>query len=500
MMTDEILIKNLIKQGESNQLEFKEFPHKESVAKAICGFLNAEGGIVLIGVMDDKKVVGLKDSDKVIDELKRYLLSSIIPEAPITFSLESIDNREIVSVKVWNGSKAPYVYNNNIYVRVGSQTKQATPNHISKLIVERQKTELHWERQLCIGITFEDLDEYEIRNTIRDLNKLGRGKIFEEKQTIEFLSYYGLYQNGNFTNAAVVLFAKEPARYLPQCRVRLSVINNKKTSNNYSYDRILEGNLFRDIEEIIQFFEVNIAVRSQFRNDKWKRKDFSFPKLALREGIMNALIHRDYSNISGSVLIVFYSNRLEITNYGELPRELKPSDLAKNHLSLPRNPDIAHVCFIRGWIEKIGRGTVKIIEDCEEKGFPKPIWNSKSGITSLTFPEVTLTASRREDVIKEVINEMVDRQSDAALIVGITTRFYPSVILNLKKIVRLIYDSNNGVSIEDCMKKTKKSKTSIYKYLEILRIYGLIVFEKGTINTRYFLTKNAKKEIEEASY
>jgi len=203
---------------------------------------------------------------------------------------------------------------------------------------------------------------------------------------MDFLSRYGLYQNGNLTNAAVVLFAKEPARYIPQCRVRLTVYSSSKTGVAFDYDRLLEGNLFDNIDNIIQFFETNIGLTSQFEKQKWQRIDKPrYPIQALREGVLNALMHRDYSNVSGSATISIYPDKLEITNYGELPKELKTSDLKRNHLSLPRNPDIAHVSFLRGWIEKIGRGTLKIVEDCKEAGMREPRWTSKSGFTTLTF-------------------------------------------------------------------------------------------------------------------
>lgn len=205
-----------------------------------------------------------------------------------------------------------------------------------------------------------------------------------------FLKYYGLYQNGYLTNAAIILFAKNPAKYCPQSRVRLTVFKDNKTGKEYYYDKIFEGNIFKIVEEITQFFEVNIGISSQFNQNNWKRKDTTFPKIALREGLLNALIHRDYSNVSGSVNIEFYPDRLEIINYGNLPHELKLSDLKKNHLSLPRNPDIAHISFIRNWIEKIGRGTLKIIEDCKEKELPTPKWETGNGFTKIIFPQITL--------------------------------------------------------------------------------------------------------------
>lgn len=284
-MSNEQLIKNLIKQGESGQLEFKEVVRKEEIAKTLCAFLNAEGGTVLLGVKDDGEIIGIDNAEKHEMELKQYLFQSIIPEVPVTVSTEKIGTKEILSIKVWNGSKPPYIFNGEIFFRHGSKTLKASSTDISNLITERQKTELHWERQPALGIGIDDLDELEIRKTIQDLNKYGRGKQFNENEIEDFLTYYSLYRDGHLTNAAVILYAKEPAKYLPQSRIRLTVFNDSKTSDSYSYDKVFEGNLFRNIEDILQFFEVNIATKSKFTEKKWLREDVTYPKFALREGL-----------------------------------------------------------------------------------------------------------------------------------------------------------------------------------------------------------------------
>ena len=105
---------------------------------------------------------------------------------------------------------------------------------------------------------------------------------------------------------------------------------------------------------------------------------------ALREGVMNALVHRDYSS-SGSITISILPDSLQISNPGGLPEGLKPADLKRDHPSVPRNPDIAHVCFLRGFIEKVGRGTQRIVEDCREARLHDPKWQSSSLETILTF-------------------------------------------------------------------------------------------------------------------
>jgi ATP-dependent DNA helicase RecG len=493
-MNDEQLIKKLIKQGEGEQLEFKEAVRKEDIAKTLCSFLNSNGGIVLIGVQADGKIIGVQDAEKQEEELKKYLFTSIIPEAPVTVSKEVVGNKNILLAKVWNGSKPPYVFSGTIYFRKGGNTAKATPNDISELIAERQKNELHWERRPALGIEIKDLDELEIKRTLKDLAQFGRGRVFLEKQIEEFLTYYGLYENGNLTNAAVVLFAKEPTRYLPQCRVRLTVLKGTKASDQFSYDRVLEGNLFRNIEEILQFFEVNIAVRSRFSDKKWKRIDNPFPKLALREGLMNALIHRDYSSVSGSAIIAFYPDHLEITNFGELPSELKPADLARNHLSLPRNPDIAHICFLRAWIEKIGRGTIKMIEDCEEKGFPKPTWQSKSGVTTLIFQKITVTA-KIDDTVSDTVSDTVNHAVKDAVKKKKIGAVSDAVSDTLIDIVNHLATNEEGVSITELIKKTNKSSATVKRYLQTLKAARLIEFKGAAKTGKYFVNKSVLGKI-----
>jgi ATP-dependent DNA helicase RecG len=491
-MKEEQLITDLIKQGESEQLEFKQSDRPEAIASAVCAFLNANGGIVLIGVSDNGEVIGVRQADKLQWKLSKFLVEEIIPEAPVTVSIEYVNNKTILLVKVWNGSKPPYIFRNTIYFRKGSHTLKAKPIDISRLIIERRKTELHWERQLTLGVDIGDLDDLAIRNTLRDLEGSGRGKSFAFNEVEAFLTYYGLYQNGHLTNAAVALFGREPARYFPQFRVRVTVFTDSKSGDTFSYDRILEGNLFRNIEEILQFFDVSLGVKSRFRDQNWQREDRPFPKAALREGLMNALIHRDYANVSGSVLVGFYPNRLEIVNYGELPPELTPADLFRNHLSLPRNPDIAHICFLRGWIEKIGRGTVKMIEDCRAKGYPEPSWQSRGGVTTLTFPGITVATGSGEtasETVNDTVIEIVNDTVTDAVKREETEVLNQGMINALVEVLRVVAGAASGVPLSLLMEKTGKSRPTVMRYLQLLKRLDLVKFSGAAKTGKYYLTE-----------
>ena len=124
---------------------------------------------------------------------------------------------------------------------------------ISKLIRNRQATDLHWERQLALGVGVDDLDHDEINKTIVHIGE--SEKLGEDDSVVNFLTNYGLFYNGQPTNSAVILFAKNPTRFVPQSRVRLSFLENGKTDDKFLDDKILEGNLFKNIDVIQGFFE-----------------------------------------------------------------------------------------------------------------------------------------------------------------------------------------------------------------------------------------------------
>lgn len=384
-MKSEKIITSLIKQGESNQLELKSKASENAVAKIVCGFLNAEGGRLLIGVDENGIIIGVENAGNLAKQLGSFLLNAIVPEAMIVVTTVEINNKVVLLVEVVEGAKKPYIFDGVIYYRAGTQTRPANSAELLNLIHNRSQAEAHWERQSALGVESEDLEYTEIKNTLNYIKETGRVKIQVDNEDA-FLKHYGLLQNGNLTNAALVLFAKEPTRFLPQCRVRITVFSTDKTGERYEFDRILEGNLFQNVEEIQKIFETILGNYSTFSSESWVRKDRpKYPLLALREGVLNALIHRDYSNVSGGVSISIYPDRLEISNYGELPDELKVNDLKRNHPSLPRNPDIAHIFFLRGLIEQIGRGTLYILDYCQKAGLRTPQWVSKSGMTTLTF-------------------------------------------------------------------------------------------------------------------
>jgi ATP-dependent DNA helicase RecG len=495
-MKTEQLIKDLLKQDESGQLEFKEVVRKDAIGKTICGFLNNEGGQLLIGIADNKEIKGIKDANKWQFEIEQYLIKEIVPEAPVMVSVENYGNKQLLLIKVWEGSKQPYIFNGSIYYRRNDRTIQASSKEISGLIHKRQETEIHWERQAALGVELEDLDIDEIKKTMDAAFSDNKMKDIK-KEPIEFLSYYGLFQNGNFTNAAVVLFAKKPSRFIPQARVRVAFLDHGKTGDVFKDDQLLEGNLFKNIEAIQNFFEKHLSFSRKFENNNWKRKDdYVFPMAALREGVMNALVHREYGLVSSALSIIIYNDKLEITNSGKSP--FKQSELKKNHLSMPYNPDIAHIVFLRGYIEKIGRGTLKIIDACKQAGIKAPVWEIGEQTVKLTFFSDVKLGGVIEGATKgankgttEGANEGAVEGAIEGAIEGVTKGVKDKLAILLSAIA-----ANEGNRVPEYKEATGLPDSSMERYIKQLKDAGLIEFKGEAAHTGgYYLTKKMKSKL-----
>lgn len=377
---------DLLSEGEGEKVEFKKtIPPGESVAKILCAFLNQRGGRLVVGVDEHGRQIGIPNADEAIQTLNENLKGLITPQPLWSADKIEIDGRDFVIFEVSEGMDKPYVTQGGVYVRKGERVAAATRDEISSLISKRALAGDRWERQIAMGVAVEDLDEALIRETAAMALSTGRwqGDVHDPKS---FLYSLGLLTHSDITNAGVVLFGTKVARWFPQVRIRFVIMPTGKTGDAYEDDATFEGNLFAIAKEAFQrLTRYTGTLRTTFQHTALQREEVrEYPPSAIREAVMNSIIHRDY-NRSGSILIAMLPTSLKISNPGGLPRELTVADLKKDHPSVPRNPDIAHVCYLRGLIEKIGRGTQRIVEDCRRNHLRDPKWTSSESETTLTF-------------------------------------------------------------------------------------------------------------------
>jgi ATP-dependent DNA helicase RecG len=375
----------LLQSSEDEFLEFKDAPSPEVIARAISAFLNSKGGRLILGVRDRGHVTGISNVEQTKARIEKEVPRLITPAAPWTVEAFEIGGKNVIIVEVPTGADQPYVTNGAVYLRRGEKIETATRDEMTSIIMKRVEVSQRWERQMVLGADTDDLNLELIRETIRLAKKAERwsGK---DDDVEGFLASLGLSESGGITNAALLFYGKKLSRFIPQAGVRLLVSPAGKSGGRYVLDKWFDANLIELATDIPKALAPYTGgVESTFSEESWQREDrLRYPSLALREGILNALVHRDYA-LTGSVLISIQAKTLEITNPGKLPDHLKPADLKKDHLSTPRNPDLAHLSFLHGLIEKVGRGTQKILAECRQARLRDPKWVSSGASTSLTI-------------------------------------------------------------------------------------------------------------------
>jgi ATP-dependent DNA helicase RecG len=381
------LVKKQIRQGEGVGTEFKiDIRDLDAIAKTVCAFLNTRGGTVFCGVDDHGRLVGIDAARDHLRAIHALLLQVITPKALFTVNVDDEDGKAIISIEVPEGKDRPYVFAGSVYVRQGGATRMADAIALREMVQSKSLEAERWERRPSMAMEEDDLDREEVRRTAREAKASGKFSFPENGDDISILKALAVYTARGLTQAADVLFAENPALRHPQTRVRVTRFASDKGGDAYLDDRLLHGPLVKVFEEVFGIVSQHVRWESNFQEGALRREDRpEYPFEALREGLVNAFAHRDYSGFSGGVSVGIYPGRIEIWNSGHLPEGLKPGDLSRNHPSLPTNPDIAHVLYLRGLMERIGRGTQKIINACRELDLPSPKWLDRATGVTLTL-------------------------------------------------------------------------------------------------------------------
>lgn len=373
----------LLKQREGQTLEFINRYNVEHILRTVCAFANGEGGRILVGVDERGRPHGVPQADKLMAQLQHALFERLQPPVICTVNVVTDEDRRLLLLEVAPGADGPYTAADVIYVRAGDVTRKARSEDVVAL-VNRLTNIPRWEARPNISCAPEDLDQEELLRTVKQANQYRFTEL--PTQTGALLDSLYLIRGGALTNAAVVLFAKDASRFLPQTRAR-AVHYADLTREEMLDNKTFSGHTFALLAQLIGFLHTNLALTSSLGGtDELTRKDqATYPLPALREGLVNALMHRDYSRIDGGISLTIYPNRLEIWNSGALPEGVTLTSLREGGISHPRNPDLAQVLLLRGLAERLGIGGRRILEACRALGMPDPEWEERAGGVQLTL-------------------------------------------------------------------------------------------------------------------
>ena len=383
------LVAEIIRMGESEKVAW--LPPKaelETVGKTVCGMLNQQGGKVLLGVASGGMPVGLPDADARRRELNPFLMEKLVQRPLLSISLEVDKGREFLLIEIPPGSDKPYSFERKIWVRVGRQTLRASEDESAAMIERSAVRESRWGREPVPGFAIEDCDESELAEARREIASAGRFGIEVPEEPETLLRRLYLMSSGQMTNSAMVLFARDPFVWSPNQALRIVLYGAGETQNRALHEETLVGPAVRILRKAVAAIQQHTGFTSRFRPDRLERDDRPpYALFALREGLVNAMVHRDYEALSGQLRVEIFPDRLVIQNPGSLPEGWTERDIVTKDESHPTNPDIARVFFLRKLMERLGLGGRKLAESCKELKAKPPVWKASGGVVSLTlFP------------------------------------------------------------------------------------------------------------------
>lgn len=394
---------DIIEDGESSQVEFVASPDAlEHVARAACAMLNTRGGTVIVGYDESSNTAGTVSQQKA-KKLEKYLREEITPQVPFSVCLDEIDQGQVITVEVPKGSDRPFVFEGSVYTRKGASVVKADAQTMRQMVDDDTRDGPRWERLSSPSISLDELDEKLVARTINSAIKKRGLEFVDRTDHAQVLQELALSQFGQLTNAADVVFGKKVALRHPQIRVRAVTYETDRAAD-FVDEQLFEGPALTLVDVVMTFLRRHVAIANEFKPDQIARETKpSYPFYSLREGLVNALAHRDYSSFSGSVSVSVYPQQIQIWNTGKLPKGLTPRKLVlAEHDSVLVNPDIAHVFFLNEFMERLGRGTFNIVQECREFQMHAPKWENTGAGVRLTFHAATSSI--------DAIDELNDRQ------------------------------------------------------------------------------------------
>ena len=376
---------------ESETVELKEIV-VDDIKKEIVAFANSAGGVLYIGVADDGSIAGVENPDGTTQQIVNMVRDSIKPDITLFLHYETreIEGKQVIAVEVQRGTERPYylakkgLRPEGVFVRQGTSSVPATDTVIRRMIKETDGDSFEDMRSLQQDLTFEA--------TAREFS--GRKVAFglAQMKTLGILNTDGIY-----TNLGLLLSE--------QCAHTVKAAAFEGTDQSVFRDRReFSGSLLQQLNDVYDFIDMRNQTRATF--EKLRRIDErDYPEVAVREALLNSLVHRDYS-FSASTLVSVYTDRIEFTTIGGLPTGVSLDDIMLG-LSVCRNPKLANVFYRLELIEAYGTGMRKIMKSYENSG-KEPVIETTDNAFKIVLP------NRNEGVVRqEAENELEEKVLEA---------------------------------------------------------------------------------------
>ena len=377
-----------IKLGENKILEFKEIlPKNDSIAKTAIAFSNTSGGKLIIGVNDKREIVGIDDEEifELQDKIASIIFDSCTPNILAEIYTLNVNGKLLLVIEISRGNLLPYYLKHygkeaGVYVRLGATNRQASIEMVYEL--ERQRVHQSFDEQIAWETPLGSLDLTPLQKAF---NKIGKTldhakllslKLIKIEQDKEYPTHGLLILLGSYEHVEI-----KCARFKG---TNMAVFLDKKE---------YIGDLFSQLEQTELFIKNHLHLKAEILGLQ-RTETYEIPIPAIREALVNAIVHRDYSNFGRDIKVGIYDDMLNIVSPGGLPNGVTIDEVLSGRSEI-RNKVLARIFKELGYIEQWGSGLARMKELCKEAHIKEPKTKESGDFFDIEFIRPIVTDSDR---------------------------------------------------------------------------------------------------------
>ena len=399
---------------ETQNIEYKE-SWRDEYLKWICGFANAQGGTLYIGMNDKGEVVGVDNAKRLLEDIPNKV--SNILGIVVEVNILDDNGKSYLSLEVPPCS-VPISFRGQYYRRSGATLQELKGIALQDFIMK--KVGLSWDDAINERATMDDIDEKAVSYMVSlavDAKRMPATALKDTTETV-LKNLKLLSEDGKLKNAAIVLFGKCPTKFVPGCFFKIGRFGTEES--DLWFQDVVDGNIIQMADKVLDSLRSRYLISPVHYEGLLRKEPLEIPENALREAIFNAIIHKNY--MGTAIQLKVYNDRVQLWNYGGLPENHTTDWLLSPHTSIPRNENIANAFYLAGFIEAWGRGIEKIVTGMMKAEMDAPEFRADSLGVFVTFhrkKEIVAmwngndgNAGVTEKVVEKVTEKVVEKVTE----------------------------------------------------------------------------------------
>ena len=474
---------------ESQNVEYKLF-WKDDYLKWICGFANAQGGTIYIGIDDNGRVVGVDNAKKLMEDIPNKIVNSL----GLVNDVDMLNKggKDYIRVTV-TPSNTPISYHGKLYYRSGSTLQEINGTATQNFLL--RKMGATWDSQIVERSSLNDIDTTAIDYFLR--KGVDNGRLTTETKTDslqKILSNLRLVDNdGRLTMAALMLFGKDPQQFCLNARFKIGRFG-RNGSELFTQD-LIEGNLIQMADKILSILSDKYLIRPIHYEGLQRIEPLEIPELGLRELIYNAIIHKSYDG--PDIQMKVFDDHITLWNYGMLPDGITVTNMFSEHSSMPRNRLIANTFYLAGFIEAWGRGFETVADSFRKEELEVPTFKEEFGGLTVTIKREIFTEIQRgghvDDKTGRIVKNDISKRENGChnVVSGVVSLSQVHLTERQKRECEIIED-NPFVSSKQMSVVLSVDSRTVQRDLATLQKIGVLIREGNTSAGRWVLVNKWK--------